>query len=657
MGLTEKSGFFPDYYLNLKNSNLSSFDKEIEKIAECHNDVERMAFVDQLTFVKERDDDLRVRREYNGKDSAIAADLKEKGNSAFKAKKWLEAMMLYTKSYVAVPQEKAVDKAIALANRSATLYHMKKYDESLIDIKRSMELGYPKDLLYKLYERQARCYMAKMNYPCTIAAFKKCITAIDDSNLPSDKRGKMNLDAMTMIKMLERDNRTAKQAEKQKKMGEVKLSLALPAEKEFISSTVRFDQNREEGRFARANADIKVGEEILVEKPFVAVLLEKYAKTHCENCFSRTAIPVACSKCADVIYCSEECQTHASKTYHKYECGILPLIWRSGASINCHMALRIFASKSVDYFLKIKDDVNKQFTIQEIQKLPKDDFHRISHLVRHEDTRTSSNFFQHALMARFLTKCLQESGYFGEKASQRNILDISGLLLYTLQLLQYNTHEVAELHKYQSDGNEKTIFIGGALYPNLALFNHSCDPGIVRFFRGNTIHVNTIRPIEAGLPISENYGPMYTQESREERQSKLKDLYCFDCSCDACLENWPTFENLPTDVIRFRCDAPNTCTSIIEVPATCNDFMVKCVTCGECTNIFKGLKVMQDTEMMTRTAKRLYDTGEYSKALNKYIDLLKIMYEVLAPPFPDFCQCQQSLKDCFLHFGNFYNLD
>lgn len=61
--------------------------------------------------------------------------------------------------------------------------------------------------------------------------------------------------------------------------------------------------------------------------------------------------------------------------------------------------------------------------------------------------------------------------------------------------------------------------------------------------------------------------------------------------------------------------------------------------------------------MMTRTAKRLYDTGDYSKSLNKYIDLIKIMYEVLVPPFPDFCQCQQGLKDCFLHFGNFYNLN
>lgn len=60
---------------------------------------------------------------------------------------------------------------------------------------------------------------------------------------------------------------------------------------------------------------------------------------------------------------------------------------------------------------------------------------------------------------------------------------------------------------------------------------------------------------------------------------------------------------------------------------------------------------------MTRTAKRLYEAGVYSKSLNKFIDLLKIMFEVLAPPFPDFCQCQQHARDCFLHLGNFYNLN
>lgn len=114
-----------------------------------------------------------------------------------------------------------------------------------------------------------------------------------------------------------------------------------------------------------------------------------------------------------------------------------------------------------------------------------------------------------------------------------------------------------------------------------------------RYFRGTTIHINTVKPIEAGLQISENYGPIYTQEERTERQLKLNDLYKFECCCDACLENWPTFDRLPTDIIRFRCDAPNNCTAVVEVPPSCNDFMIKCPKCLECTNILKGLKVMQ----------------------------------------------------------------
>lgn len=90
--------------------------------------------------------------------------------------------------------------------------------------------------------------------------------------------------------MLERDPRTAKQIELQKKKGitgEIVPSLAIADEKEIISPAIRFDESRDEGRFARAASDIKVGEEILVEKPFVAVLLEKFSKTHCDLCFIR----------------------------------------------------------------------------------------------------------------------------------------------------------------------------------------------------------------------------------------------------------------------------------------------------------------------------------------------------------------------------------
>ncbi|XP_055917831.1 SET and MYND domain-containing protein 4 [Eupeodes corollae] len=649
MSLTEISGFFPEYYLNLRNV---ATETDIEKISQCTSDKKRMEYIDSLEFV--RSNDLKIERTFEGKNSSTAAALKEKGNQAFKAMKWLEAMVLYSKSYIALPDEKSAEKSIILANRSATLYHMTKYDETLLDIQRAMDYGYPKDLIYKLYERQARCYLAKKNFSSALLAFQKTVSTLDDAKLPQDKKAKMKFDAVAMITMLQKDPKATKNADKHK---EAMVSPGIPDEKSFTSSAIKIDQNKDEGRFARAARDIKVGEEILVEHPFAAVLIEKFAKTHCENCFIRTVIPVACPNCCDVVYCSEKCLKQARESYHKYECGLLETIWRSGASVNCHLALRIIASRPLECFKKIKDEIDVALSIEDIKKLPKNDYRCVSHLVRHENGRTASNFFQHALMARFLTKCLQVSGYFGNPANPEDIILISSLILRNLQFIQFNTHEISELHTSKTKQTEKTVFIGGGIYPTLALFNHSCDPSIVRFFRGTTIHVNTIKPIESGLQISENYGPMYTQETRETRQAKLKDLYWFECSCDPCLENWPRFEEMKVDVIRFRCDAAMACPAIIEVPVNCNDFMVKCVHCGQNTNIFKGLKVMQDTELMTRTAKRLYDVGEYSNALKKFIDLLKIMNEVLAPPFPDYCHCQQSLKDCFLHFGNSYDLE
>ena len=121
---------------------------------------------------------------------------------------------------------------------------------------------------------------------------RKCITASDDSSLPADRRSKLHLDAMTMIKMLQNDPRTAKQAARQQKLKlanvpTVEQAQTLPDEKETVSSLVRIDQNAQEGRFARAAADVQVGQELLVERPYVAVLLEKFAQTHCEYCFVR----------------------------------------------------------------------------------------------------------------------------------------------------------------------------------------------------------------------------------------------------------------------------------------------------------------------------------------------------------------------------------
>lgn len=80
--------------------------------------------------------------------------------------------------------------------------------------------------------------------------------------------------------------------------------------------------------------------------------------------------------------------------------------------------------------------------------------------------------------------------------------------------------------------------------------------------------------------------------------------------------------------------------------------MIQCVKCGEFTNILKGLKSVQDTEILEKTANRLFKEGKTEEALKKYLDMIRIFDEVVAPPFPDYVKCQQAIKECVLEFGN-----
>ena len=50
------------------------------------------------------------------------------------------------------------------------------------------------------------------------------------------------------------------------------------------------------------------------------------------------------------------------------------------------------------------------------------------------------------------------------------------------------------------------------------MFNHSCDPSIVRFYVEDVVAVQAIKNIRKGEEICENYGPIFFHSSREDRQ-------------------------------------------------------------------------------------------------------------------------------------------
>lgn len=103
--LSQKTGFFAEYYLKLKDQAGPNCESDIAKLSACKSDEERVAYVEKLPWVQAGDANLVVNQEFAGKNASLAAEIKERATAAFKAKKWLEAMMLYTRSYVVLPSE------------------------------------------------------------------------------------------------------------------------------------------------------------------------------------------------------------------------------------------------------------------------------------------------------------------------------------------------------------------------------------------------------------------------------------------------------------------------------------------------------------------------------------------------------------------------
>lgn len=302
------------------------------------------------------------------------------------------------------------------------LYHQQQYDATLAEIQRAIDAKYPRDLMYKLKERKARCMLAKKNNEEALKAFKEDIQALDDSKLPDEKLKKLEKDAQIMIKMLTKTVELEAKAKKSMKQPPKKPEVAkTDFLKDFVDrDLLAFGETDDEGRYAKAGKDIKLGSYLVQERPHVACLLQSYSQFHCHACFKRSNLPIACKTCADVIFCSEKCRDNATATFHRFECGMMQHLWNSGISITCQMALRIIAQKSVKYFLDMRAELEslaKKVNYELIDSLPNDDYRRVFVLVTHEKDRTFEDMFHRMCVASFLTYCLKIGGFFEDDAS------------------------------------------------------------------------------------------------------------------------------------------------------------------------------------------------------------------------------------------------
>lgn len=65
--------------------------------------------------------------------------------------------------------------ATCYANRSAALRKLCQYEDCLRDIARAARFGYPKENMYKLWERKAKCYQAIKRYDMAAKCLRQAL--------------------------------------------------------------------------------------------------------------------------------------------------------------------------------------------------------------------------------------------------------------------------------------------------------------------------------------------------------------------------------------------------------------------------------------------------------------------------------------------------
>ncbi|XP_064116630.1 SET and MYND domain-containing protein 4-like [Macrobrachium nipponense] len=588
-----RDGFFKDY---LDQIDLQTSQDFIDGFIQCKTDEER--FVRMWNF--EPVQGINVRSSFEKKDGETSELRRNEGNRAFAENNYAEASALYSKAIIFAPQGEGGEcLSLSYANRSAALFHQGKYQLCLRDIELAMEADYPRRLLFKVLDRKGLSLTKLGRYDEAKKAFSAGLDSLCSLDMETKKLQHWTRHFSDKIRLC--DGRPDEACESEVPLTSVQVYGGANPSLPSASRAVTIQFSDAQGRFAATGSPVPVGEVLISEKPYATVLKADKRLLHCHSCFCSTTAPVPCPWCSGVAFCSIGCRDLALATHHKWECKFLALLQDSGMSLNCFLALRIISQHGLGFFKKIRTH------LQELPRIPSpesphrsNDYLSVHHLVRLEDKRPQNNFIPLAIMATFLLKVLRGASFFGNcertGIGSDSLTDdevfIGSLLLRNLQIVQFNAHEVSgmDFKSVQCRLEEsRSVFLGLGIYPTAAFCNHACYPSVTRYFEGTKLVLVSLRPLQPGDTIAENYGPIFTKNSLESRQKKLLSTYWFRCACEACLGNWPVYDkmNQSRAFCCQKCGDP-----LPSKPQKQNQ--VICNTCGTKHNVAKMQKALED---------------------------------------------------------------
>lgn len=182
--------------------------------------------------------------------------------------------------------------ALSLGNRSACLFQIKDYELAIADINFALSLGYPEEIKYKLYDRLGRCHLKNGNPLKAKPAFLIANQLLSKSKEAEEKKlEKLKKSFQCLIEeceQLSKCSANGKSKENDFSLPDTTIETTdMVQSKEYpaLSAKVEVKQNDVVGRHVVAKESLQLGDTVLVESPFAAVLYPEQNGKNCHNCF------------------------------------------------------------------------------------------------------------------------------------------------------------------------------------------------------------------------------------------------------------------------------------------------------------------------------------------------------------------------------------
>uniref|UniRef100_A0AAY4D1D9 [histone H3]-lysine(4) N-trimethyltransferase n=1 Tax=Denticeps clupeoides TaxID=299321 RepID=A0AAY4D1D9_9TELE len=250
------------------------------------------------------------------------------------------------------------------------------------------------------------------------------------------------------------------------------------------------------GRGLRALKEFKVGDLVFACPAYTYVLTANERGGFCEFCFTRQEGLSKCGKCKQAYYCNVDCQK-GDWPMHKLECSAMCSYgenWNPSETVR--LVARIIVKKKMH---PERTESERLLALREFE----------SHLEKLDNEKNEMNQTDIAALRHFYSRHLD----FPENAALNELFAGVNCNGFTIE-------------------DEELSHLGSAVFPDVALMNHSCSPNVIVTYKGTVAEVRAIQDISPGEEIFNSYiDLLYPTEDRNER---LIDSYFFTCDCKEC---------------------------------------------------------------------------------------------------------------------------